>query len=713
MSKSKQEQIDNIFQQIGQLHNQDVKNKITKKLPVIIALGDQSSGKSSIFSRIIEHHLPIKDGCCTRVPVQISLKRKIKKISITIKNNDNKNYYNENENKEKSLEYGIEQAQKDILDNAEFSSDIIRIEIPNEKYDITFIDLPGLTAYDQYNEEKNQTYKILDNVKKQYDECIIFHVIASNTEYEKSQSIIEINKIDKIKKTENKMITVFTKTDLIQNKENLKILNDNIMSNKKFIMSGLDDIQEKNHGIQIDCGIDKVMKYINEVNEENINKNFDIVQTELKSQLNYIEDRLNTDLKPYNEIISLMNKLKDLQSVCSKKFDKYFRQYFKKNKEILYSKIKKLKAFDKYTDYEIDVEKLEIGNIIYYYDNCKEKKIESKIIEKTDTFIKFYKEFDEDLVLYDSDRNSKEEKDIFTYHFNKENNPFELSDLKFPSCYLHKTPNKKDFVNRKTYYNHRLRENRIECEECYEYHYHIYENDDKCKRRHCKFWIQLPEEDILKNIKEMLEDIGELEPSPMKDTKQIVFEYTQRFTNKYTEVLEDFISDIKIEIQNIFEHCTEIKIGNDISEILNKIDDYVDYDIYSLKMKNSIIELIATPNNHYLSENIIHAIKDKDTFKNDDGLYKLVYCNIEGFLKVQNKYVIERIDHILNENYYYRIKKLIEYISLEHKIVDKVSEKMFSKLKKHISEIKVKDEHEKERNSYLNDKDILKTLLCI
>ena len=173
----------------------------------------------------------------------------------------------------------------------------------------------------------------------------------------------------------------------------------------------------------------------------------------------------------------------------------------------------------------------------------------------------------------------------------------------------------------------------------------------------CKFWIKLPTQDILENIREMLYESGELEPDSMKDTKKIVFEYTKQFTNKYSELLENFIRDIKMEIRDIFKHCIEIK--KDIFEILNQIDDYVEYDIYSLKMKNSIIELIATPNNHYLSENIIQAIKDKDTFKNDDGLYKLVYCNIEGFMKVQNKYVIERIDHIINENYYYRIKLYI------------------------------------------------------
>jgi len=141
MIQSKQEQIDNIFQEISKLHNKDIKNKITKKLPVIIALGDQSSGKSSIFSRIIGHKLPIKDGCCTRVPLQISLKRKIKKISITIQNNNQKNYYDE----EKNVEKAIEKAQIDILNQKEFSSDIIRIEIHNKTYDITFIDLHRLT----------------------------------------------------------------------------------------------------------------------------------------------------------------------------------------------------------------------------------------------------------------------------------------------------------------------------------------------------------------------------------------------------------------------------------------------------------------------------------------------------------------------------------------------------------------------------------------
>lgn len=77
--------IDKVTLKISTLNDEALKSKIQQEIPVVIAVGDQSSGKSSIMGRILGHALPSKAGICTRVPVIIQTRREKRDPSVTLK----------------------------------------------------------------------------------------------------------------------------------------------------------------------------------------------------------------------------------------------------------------------------------------------------------------------------------------------------------------------------------------------------------------------------------------------------------------------------------------------------------------------------------------------------------------------------------------------------------------------------------------------------
>ena len=298
---SLQNKLDDIYPLLNQLIGNNLKNNIISNFPIIISLGDQSSGKSSIFSRIINKQLPTKDGVCTKVPIMIQTRDNDGLISIRVNDNDNE-FYDENKN----FEDCIDEAQNTALGGNEFSHTLIKISIPNQRYNLTFIDLPGLTAYNQHNKDdpNNISFNILKEIKNQYDKAIFFHIIDCNTEPEKSQSLNEIKQIINENK---KIITVYTKSDRFENQNKFNEL-DSKITGKKFIMNGI-DVPERQLNTY-DIGIDKVLEYVNKINEKNIQENINSFSKEVKKEYKYIEERLKTDLRPYNEIEERINIIK-------------------------------------------------------------------------------------------------------------------------------------------------------------------------------------------------------------------------------------------------------------------------------------------------------------------------------------------------------------------------------------------------------------------
>ena len=334
LNMSLQNKLDDIYPLLNQLIGNNLKNNIISNFPIIISLGDQSSGKSSIFSRIINKQLPTKDGVCTKVPIMIQTRDNDGLISIRVNDNDNE-FYDENKN----FEDCIDEAQNTALGGNEFSHTLIKISIPNQRYNLTFIDLPGLTAYNQHNKDdpNNISFNILKEIKNQYDKAIFFHIIDCNTEPEKSQSLNEIKQIINENK---KIITVYTKSDRFENQNKFNEL-DSKITGKKFIMNGI-DVPERQLNTY-DIGIDKVLEYVNKINEKNIQENINSFSKEVKKEYKNIEERLESDLRPYNEIqerINIIKKFKTDFNISVNNFNLWYKKQLSKIEiDLKYEKI--------------------------------------------------------------------------------------------------------------------------------------------------------------------------------------------------------------------------------------------------------------------------------------------------------------------------------------------------------------------------------------
>jgi hypothetical protein len=711
---NKQDILDECFSRIQSLQEEETFKKIVENFPVIITLGDQSSGKSSIFSRIIGKTLPTKDGICTRVPIMISTRKKDGITSIYTTNNSNENLYNDNENFSKAIEL----AQEKCLNGNEFSTEMIKINIYNHNSDLTFIDLPGLVAKNTHEPDhpQNKVYDILDKIKNDYKKSIIFHIMDSTTEPEKSQSIIELNEI--IKKDKREIITIYTKTDKLENIDKFVLL-DKKIKGQKFIMNGIDNTQEKSI-LDIQVGINNVLKYIEKVNNKNIQDNYELFKQTIKKIHHDLDYQLKNNLKPFNEIEEKIIIIRKTKKYLQEKF-KIFFDKFKTIKETMFFNLKQFNPFTQYNYNEIiDFSELKKGDIIYYWNNSLETKVKTAITSVNSKFITFYKQYYEDdecsinLMYSDSDSDSDE---MYTYYYKEdvEKNDIIFSRLGYYNYYSDKYKKTKDLNLCIKYNNDRVTWIDKEIEKLHNSYlkqpngYPI--RDTKISLIHKytgKFWIKLPNISNIENIKNILSKNGGLEPDIMKETKKVVHYYSSSFARYYKEIMEVTLNKMEEIFMENFTDIEYEEIKLIIENIFINLKKEIKYDIMKIYLKNTEIDLISTPNSHYYSENIFRTIKKEKTLAQDDGYYKMASCYVEGFIKDQSKYVIARIDESFNL-YYFRIVKMIENfeIYIDNDNLDEYTKEILQPLND-LHNISVENSYEREelRNRVLHDKQI-------
>lgn len=113
-------------------------------MPIVIAVGDQSSGKSSIMSRILGHSLPTKSGICTRIPARVSTRRDVRETEVILVSKEAKsdrNYY------EGDVASAVSQCQEEAMQGkfSKFSADhMVDVSVGNHKYDLSiFYEIPN------------------------------------------------------------------------------------------------------------------------------------------------------------------------------------------------------------------------------------------------------------------------------------------------------------------------------------------------------------------------------------------------------------------------------------------------------------------------------------------------------------------------------------------------------------------------------------------
>lgn len=732
MSKNKQEFLDFAYEAIQKIQDTDTKEAVVKNFPVIITLGDQSSGKSSIFSRIIGKELPTKDGCCTRVPIMITTKREDGNIEIKSTLTNGRNYYNLDED---NFCEAIDLAQTNCLDGNEFSTQMVKITIYSQPYDLTFIDLPGLTARDVRNKcnPQNKVYDILENIKNNYEKSIIFHIIDANTECEKSFSIMELDEIIGGDKN-RQIITIYTKTDKLENMNKFNELDKKIRG-KKFIMSGIEGCDEKQpNGTNYEVGKNSVLEYLNQVNLSNIEENYILFTNAIKNKLSELDKKLKNELKPFKEHLERNKIIKETKKVLTNNFKSYFAEY-KNEKENIFKKLKKLKAFQKYEMIEInDFTELKSGDIIYYWDNLEERQVKTSIIENSSGCVKFYKKYYEGCEDEDECENNlsvttdeteefmgklkSSPDELYTYYYTPEK--YFSNDIRFccicccdcKSNDFKKTKNfdlcvkwcnannKKDDIKKYSSLNY------WDCKKTCKYQ-DIYEDTGK-------FWLYLPDRNVVSEIKSILEENGELEPDIFKEHKSVLHHYLKQFANKCKEVQQNFLNKLNDIIGDKFlNQITNGEIKNIVGKIFEIMKKEAQKDIDKLHMKNAYYKLISSSNSHYLSENILRAIKNNKTLAEDDAYYKIACCKVDAFIKVASKYVIERTDEIFNLFYYLVIDKMIDnFNDYDENEFNHIENEILNPLEQ-LKEIYVENDSLREelRSKALNDKEILNNIV--
>ncbi|CAA0812173.1 Dynamin-related protein 4C [Striga hermonthica] len=181
------------------------------KLPTIVVVGDQSSGKSSVLESLAGISLPRGQGICTRVPLIMRLRN------------------HPNPNPELSLEISKDRKvptdEVNVADDIRLATEEIAGEgkgISNTPLtlvvkksgvpDLTMVDLPGITRVPVPG-QPDDIYEQISRIIMEYitpDESIILNVISAGVDFTTCESIRMSRQVDR---TGQRTLAVVTKVD--------------------------------------------------------------------------------------------------------------------------------------------------------------------------------------------------------------------------------------------------------------------------------------------------------------------------------------------------------------------------------------------------------------------------------------------------------------------------------------------------------------------
>lgn len=186
------------------------------KLPIIVNIGNESSGKSSLIRNILKCDIfPIDKNLCTKCPIKIELiNSDIETYHITFKNETIKLT-----DKEKTKLHVAELMNKidDIVE------DELYIKICNEYViNSTFYDLPGIIEYPAEMREKSKN--IINKYINQPNTLIICVIPANTTRLTSNQALGMVNDANKTKDC----LIALTMVDLLHN-DDIELFIDRIL----------------------------------------------------------------------------------------------------------------------------------------------------------------------------------------------------------------------------------------------------------------------------------------------------------------------------------------------------------------------------------------------------------------------------------------------------------------------------------------------------
>jgi hypothetical protein len=308
------------------------------KLPIIVNIGNESSGKSSLIRNILKCDIfPIDRNLCTKCPIKIELiNSNVEEYLIIFKNDEIRLT-----DKEKTkLHVG---AIMNKIDN--IIEDELYIKISN-KYVInsTFYDLPGIIEYPA--EMRDKSKNIINKYINQPNTLIICVIPANTTRLTSNQALGMVNDANKTKDClialtmvdllHNDDIEIFTDRILLRNNEvkNLNIkkiigiishknkdINENIWFENN-LLNNIDDIVLKNE-IKKNITLENLLIAVDDMFNDFISTNWknDAI-TKTTIQINKLENELETLGKN-----TTLNELLDfIKSIITN--NNYFTQLF-------------------------------------------------------------------------------------------------------------------------------------------------------------------------------------------------------------------------------------------------------------------------------------------------------------------------------------------------------------------------------------------------
>ncbi|CAF3959668.1 unnamed protein product [Adineta steineri] len=190
--------------------------KIT--LPEIVVVGDQSVGKSSVLEAISGVQLPRAQNICTRCPLELRMKTTEDKeyaiIRGAVGSTTEKRFDDLTKIADEVTRLTVEIAGKGV--NVSANPIYLTVYKRDILYDLTLIDLPGITRNALPGQAENIHQQILDLINKYIEPstAIVLHVIPASVDFTTSESmklakvfdpscerqLIGVSKIDKYDK---------------------------------------------------------------------------------------------------------------------------------------------------------------------------------------------------------------------------------------------------------------------------------------------------------------------------------------------------------------------------------------------------------------------------------------------------------------------------------------------------------------------------------
>ena len=181
--------------------------KVDFNLPIIVVIGDQSSGKSSVLESISRISLPKGEGMVTRCPLVMQLRNTVEAECAQIWSSD------ESQDQAAAVDLAniaqtIDAKQREMTSmGGRISKEPIYLRIYKQNFfDLTLVDLPGLTYVDGLG-------RFIANIYEDYianPNSIILYVTSATTDLVTGQSIELIDTHDK---DWQRTMTIVTKVD--------------------------------------------------------------------------------------------------------------------------------------------------------------------------------------------------------------------------------------------------------------------------------------------------------------------------------------------------------------------------------------------------------------------------------------------------------------------------------------------------------------------